>query len=251
MPIHDWSRVDAGIFHDFHFMWIARLRTVLNGGLLPDRFYALAEPVLGDTSPDILTIEGKLDAGASDAVHEHVPDTAVAVASERMVVQELDTEAYGRLQRQIVVKDTLRRDRVVAVIEIVSASNKGSTAKRDRFIEKTLTFLSEGIHVLLVDLQPPTKHLHAGFHAPICEAYLAKAAPLPGDRPLQVASYSVRAGGTVRSHVVPLRVGDEIPEMPLFLFSEEFVRIPLEPTYADAFGTLPRRFREELTTTTP
>lgn len=23
MPIHDWTRVEAGIFHDFHHAWIA------------------------------------------------------------------------------------------------------------------------------------------------------------------------------------------------------------------------------------
>ena len=25
MPVHDWSRVDAGIFHDFHASWITHL----------------------------------------------------------------------------------------------------------------------------------------------------------------------------------------------------------------------------------
>ena len=35
MPIHDWTRVTAGTWHDFHLVWIAELRNVLNGGLLP------------------------------------------------------------------------------------------------------------------------------------------------------------------------------------------------------------------------
>ena len=26
MPIHDWSSVDAGVFHDFHLVWIGRLK---------------------------------------------------------------------------------------------------------------------------------------------------------------------------------------------------------------------------------
>ena len=26
MPIHDWSRVDAGIFHDFHHAWIEQIK---------------------------------------------------------------------------------------------------------------------------------------------------------------------------------------------------------------------------------
>ena len=26
MPIHDWTRVKAGTFHDFHLAWIAEMR---------------------------------------------------------------------------------------------------------------------------------------------------------------------------------------------------------------------------------
>ena len=43
MPIHDWQRVDAGVFHDFHIAWIASLSQALNQGILPADYYALAE----------------------------------------------------------------------------------------------------------------------------------------------------------------------------------------------------------------
>jgi hypothetical protein len=43
MPVHDWPRVEAGIFHDFHVAWIGELRKSLNSGLLPEGYYALAE----------------------------------------------------------------------------------------------------------------------------------------------------------------------------------------------------------------
>ena len=43
MPVHDWSRVFAGAFHDFHLAWMAELRNALNGGILPENYYALAE----------------------------------------------------------------------------------------------------------------------------------------------------------------------------------------------------------------
>jgi hypothetical protein len=35
MPIHDWTRVDAGIFHHFHQRWIGVITDVLNQRLLP------------------------------------------------------------------------------------------------------------------------------------------------------------------------------------------------------------------------
>ena len=40
MPVHNWKRVQSGIFHDFHTAWIGELRRVLNSGLLPPEFYA-------------------------------------------------------------------------------------------------------------------------------------------------------------------------------------------------------------------
>jgi hypothetical protein len=41
MPIHDWTRVDANLFHDFHQTWTVGIRNALNGGVLPRGFSAL------------------------------------------------------------------------------------------------------------------------------------------------------------------------------------------------------------------
>src|SRR5258708_4954632 len=57
MPIHDWTQVNAGIFHDFHSGWIIKLRTTLNAGLLPSGYYALAEQVTRPFGPDVLTLQ--------------------------------------------------------------------------------------------------------------------------------------------------------------------------------------------------
>ena len=43
MPLHDWTRVDAEIFHDFHTVWMGTRQTALNEGLLPRGYYALVE----------------------------------------------------------------------------------------------------------------------------------------------------------------------------------------------------------------
>ena len=48
MPVHDWTRVDAGVFHDFHSSWIIHLKEALNAGLLPGDYYAQAEQHAGD-----------------------------------------------------------------------------------------------------------------------------------------------------------------------------------------------------------
>ena len=56
MPIHDWTRVTAGIFHDFHLSWVAEIKRRLNQGILPPRYYALAEQLAGGMGPDVLTL---------------------------------------------------------------------------------------------------------------------------------------------------------------------------------------------------
>jgi len=43
MPVHDWSRVEKFVFHDFRATWIGMLRSALNTGVLPVGYYALVE----------------------------------------------------------------------------------------------------------------------------------------------------------------------------------------------------------------
>ena len=56
MPVHDWTRVEAGVFHDLHVGWVPTIRTILNGGLLPEGYYAMAEQHAGRSIADVLTL---------------------------------------------------------------------------------------------------------------------------------------------------------------------------------------------------
>jgi hypothetical protein len=84
MPIHDWTRVDAGLFHAFQQLWIATVSRALNQGVLPTDYYALPEQSI----PDDLTL--KLSpgpnapnvAGAGLAVAGAPPRTRVARCAE-------------------------------------------------------------------------------------------------------------------------------------------------------------------------
>jgi hypothetical protein len=250
MPVHDWSRVDAGIFHDLHLGWIDGLRAVLNRGLLPEPFYALAEPVLGSAVPDVLTPRGgdpvAPQRGVPGGMHDDAAVRPVIATLPMVVLDPPPVEAYSVLARQIVIRSSLRDDEVIAVIELVSRANKMSREERDRFVSKSVELLRRGIHLVVVDVQPPTALVPAGFHALVCEAHGESPAKLPENRPLQAISYQVLEDSTTRSHVVAMRVGDVLPEMPVFLTAHQYVRVPLEETYTTAFGNLPRRFRAVL-----
>jgi len=47
MPVHDWSRVYAGLFHDFHKSWSIYLKNAMNAGLLLAGLTALVEQKAG------------------------------------------------------------------------------------------------------------------------------------------------------------------------------------------------------------
>src|SRR5215831_16138389 len=53
MPIHDWTRVDAGLFHHFDHRWIDSLSDALNAGKLPPDYFALVEQHIRGPIPDV------------------------------------------------------------------------------------------------------------------------------------------------------------------------------------------------------
>src|SRR6516162_5051546 len=95
MPIHDWTRVDAGIFHDFHHEWISSLKRALNQALSPSDYYAMADQIVsGGITPE--------------TAPPRVRFTAVS-----------EPERYARRRSRIVVRH-VSGDQVVAVVEVVS-----------------------------------------------------------------------------------------------------------------------------------
>src|SRR5262249_57520019 len=56
MPMHDWTRVSAGTYHDFHCRWLGEIRLRLNEGLLPEDHYAQVEQIMEGTTADLLAL---------------------------------------------------------------------------------------------------------------------------------------------------------------------------------------------------
>src|SRR5947209_1491934 len=123
MPIHDWTRVTAGTWHDFHLAWIAEIRNVLNGGILPADYYAQAEQMAGPLGPDVLTLQTSDSPtnGGADASSPHPgAGLAVRMAPPRMrVTAEAEMDDYVLKRRTLVIRHS-SGDRIVALVEIVS-----------------------------------------------------------------------------------------------------------------------------------
>lgn len=244
MPIHDWTRVFDGAFHAFHHSWIAEFQRVLNGGILPPDFYAMAEQVARPSVPDALTLQSGNGSRGPRNGEPIGGATAVATAPPRVRLSDrVEPEPFTRRQKSVVVRHA-SDDQIIAVIEILSAGNKSSNREFQAFLAKAIDFLERGIHLLLIDLHPRTKRDPEGIHPEIWAEAGGPEQPMPPDKPLTLAAYD--AGPPLTAYVEPVVVGDTLIEMPLFLAPEWYVSVPLEATYQAAFLTMPRRIREAL-----
>jgi Protein of unknown function (DUF4058) len=229
MPVHDWTRLEAGDFHDFRLGWVVNLANALNGGLLPPECMARIEQVTGRPIPDV------------DAPHVREPigePGGIAIASApptARVIARVEKVDYAKRADRVVIRHG--RGKVVAVIEIVSPGNKASRHAIRSFVEKAADLLSQGVNLLVVDLFPPTPRDPQGIHKAIWDEFDEVPFEMPDGKPLIVASY---LGGDVpTAYVESIGLGDPLPSLPIFLSETRYVPAPLEQTYRDAWAVFP------------
>ena len=241
MPMHDWTRVDSGAFHDFHGSWIYAIHHALNGGLLPAGYYARAEQVAGDIGPDIITLQEfepfPANGRGGPAVLELAPPKVRFAAVAKPTKPKLKP-------RRLTIRHA-SGDRVVAILEIVSRSNKSRTKDAKQFADKILAAVEGGIHSVVIDPFPPTASVPNGFHFTIWKKLGGRPFALPPEQPLQLASYE--ATDPPKCYVEPLAPGDTLPDMPLFLRPDRYVSLPLELTYRAAWEFIPTKDKIALT----
>lgn len=244
MPVHDWTRVDAGIFHDFYNVWIAELRNALNRGILPQGYYALIEQHMGRSIPDVLTLDVRPPETRASA-NQPAGGLALADAPPR-VQRKITAEMSLRGRRRSLALRHVSGHRLVALIEIVSPSNKDRRDHVEQFASKIISALDLGVHVLLIDLFPPGRYDPAGMHEVVwslIEESENRSESTPGTG-RTLASYV--AGPPVDAYLADLSVGGELPEMPLFLQTDRYINVPLEAAYQTAFSGEPEFWREVL-----
>jgi hypothetical protein len=243
MPVHDWTRVEAGTFHAFHLAWLGQLQAGLNGGLLPSGYYALAEQHAGASIPDVLTLH-------ASPVEEHIPTPEPAgvstVTKTRPHVQRrLSATTSPKGKRRTIAIRHVSGHRLVALVEVVSPANKDRRRSVTEFVNKLVTAVELGIHVLLIDLHPPRRHDPSGMHGAVWARFdPARLYDLPPDQPLTLAAYA--AAKPAIAYINHLAVGDPLREMPLFLTARRYIDLPLEPSYAAAYQGMPAFWREVL-----
>jgi hypothetical protein len=243
MPVHDWTRVDAGIFHDFHNVWNAELHNALNEGLLPHDYYALVEQHAGRFVSDVLTLHASQPNGEPPPLPAISGAIAVAEAPPKARRKLTAVETYRQRRRTLAIRH-VSGHRLIALLEIVSPSNKDRAGTVGEFVGKVIEALDMGIHVLLLDLFPPGRHDACGMHGAVWDYYGDRPYDLPVDEPFTAAAYA--AGPPVEVYVEHLATGRALPDMPLFLHSDRYIQVPLEATYEAAYRGVPAYWRAVL-----
>jgi hypothetical protein len=241
MPTHDWSRVFGGAFHDFHLSWIAGIWRALNTGVLPPDYYAMIERVAGPVESRTFASQ------ATDRVDDEWQEepisggTSVAEVLPRVAIRcVIEDEPFTRRQKSIVVHHA-SDERIVALIEILSAGNKSSHREFQAFLTKAVDAVARGYHLLLIDLHPRTNRDPDGIYPEIWSEVGGEPNRVPPDKPLTLVALD--SGPNFSAYVEPVAVGDTLIDMPLFLAPDWYVSVPLEATYQAAYRGTPRRFR--------
>lgn len=143
-----------------------------------------------------------------------------------------------RLPRQDVyevrIYDNRRDRRLVAAIELVSPSNKDCPETRASFVAKLAALLSQGVCVSLVDVV----NLHESNLYEQLLDWLDSSDPALGDESPAMSALTLRLRqcGTQRlldSWYDPLRIGQPLPILPIWLHDTLAVSLNLEESYEE------------------
>jgi hypothetical protein len=236
MPIHDWTRVSAGTYHDFHQGWTIEIRRRLNSGVLPEGYYAMADLKVSGPEPDVV----------AQRLRGPEPTGGLVVAESSPRIQQtaqVETEKalYARKANRIAIRHELGQ--VVAMIEVVSPGNKDSKHAIAAFVAKAVDFLHNGIHFLMIDPFPPGPRDRLGLAQAIWDVLTDERLPTrQAGKPLTVAAFD--AGQPVTAYVESVAVGEVLPEAPLFLAPGWYVNVPLEQTYMASWDVTPKPIRD-------
>jgi len=249
MSLHDWSRVDAGTFHDFHNSWITHLKETLNAGVLPKGYYAMSEQHMGRFIADVRALH------ASPPSRKRLPKPpggglAVTEAPPQ-VDRKLTVSAAARSRRKTLAIRHVRGHRLIALLEIASPANKDRAEHVDDFVRKVTSALSQGIHVTVADLFAPGAYDPAGMNGAIWDVLddSGESFELPSPTALTLAAYD--ADNPVDIYLRYPSLGRPLPSFPLFLTTDYYIELPLEPTYEVAFAGMPEVWRTVLESPRP
>jgi len=227
MPLRDHFRAPLAPRYRWdmlHGGWPMKLAERLNL-LLPPEYQAGPNIHLGRFEVDVAVLDerdqsawGETSGGGGTALYTSAEPTLT------LDVDPLDGDEYE-------VK-VYRNYDLVAVVELISPSNKDHPESRDLFATKCAAFLKDGVCVTIVDVVTSYRaNLFAGLLEEL--GWPEQTA----DDGIYVATLRGRRIGNIRrvnTWYYPLVVGAKLPTLPLWIGDAVAVPLELEASYEDA-----------------
>lgn len=204
----------------FHSRWAGNIATDLNQRL-PEGWFA--EPTVHwSIEADVAAFEkAGIFAGAGPSGSDWVEDARPA--PQRTLTIPLGTDSV----QVRVFRDDADLP-LVAVVELVSPSNKDRAETRDAFVSKCVSYLHDLVGLVIVDV---VTSRHSNLHEELLERWGETA---EAEEPTYCSAYHPRVRGELTELAIwhePLTIGHPLPPMPLFLSNGPFLTLHLQETY--------------------
>jgi hypothetical protein len=223
-----------------HSAWANSIVTRLNEDLLPERYFA--EPTIRwgqRVEIDVATI----DVGTNGSVErygasEQSVRTATAIWSPPAPTQSAPFSFADQDVAEVRIVNDEAGPRLVAAIELVSPGNKDRPATRDAFVRKCAAYLQQRVGLIVVDVVTSRA---ANLHERLLELLQQSKTSREASGALYTVAYRIAGpDGDARmeywSH--SLKIGGELPTLPLWIADEICLPLDLATSYAAACRSL-------------
>ena len=230
MPLLDHFRPPISQLHSwesFHSNWATRLADLLNEELPPE-FLAEEQTHAGRLEIDVATYETGPSAHSTGVALLEPKTWAPSVATATIPLVFPDTF-------EVRIFHTSGGMTLVAVIELISPSNKDRPEERRAFATKSASYLHQGVSLILVDV---VTSRGGNLHNDTLDQFSSGAeGRFPKSVELYASAFQPQLRGDaaeVDLWLEPLKLGESLPTLPLRLTGDLFVPVDLEASYAEA-----------------
>ena len=244
MPVHDWSLLNEDDYRSFRHGWIVAIRTALTRSILPPSFYATVERRTLQLRPFSLRVSDREESRSIEVIGE----PAVSYVRGRPQTQYRDEVSYSwrSLWNDRIGVYRIADESLVAYVEILSHDHKSRPQTLEKLHDRFEEVLHCGCNLLVIDLIPPSSTAPYGTHAAFWSRFTDTPHTVTDSQPFGIAAYQA---GLIEGEVIPtayfetVSVGQNLPVMPLFLSPDEYVNLPLQETYDEAWVGTPRHWK--------
>jgi len=206
---------DIAPFESFHSAWTTYIVENLNE-ILPEGFLAIPQTSIGAREVDVRA--DKIRGRGQSLKGSYQPQLPVTTRTEFPSTFEVFVDYIER-----------GRHITVGAIEILSRAN------RDSFVAKCENLIARNVSLIIVDvLELPFFNLHNQLLRAVkaTGGYIEE----NSENPLYCAAYRKQPHGESNVGIVdiwhsPLKIGDALPELPLYITSEVAVPVNFEESY--------------------